>query len=180
MTLQGPTWSCLSCQSFLFLVSGKQVLCFPHLLLGESWTLTNLLRKGGTAQSNEVKLLCALFPLFSFCPCGNWQGWLFFSFLTLLSMFMHMWTSSEATTKTWQIKQPEWAMTSHILVAEGFQWEPWEPPGPVPVIVLKDGCKSFGRLHSQHNLYKVCTQPLVSSVVIQHLLQREGYFKSPC
>lgn len=63
MTLQGPTWSCLSCQSFLFLVSGKQVLCFPHLLLGESWTLTNLLRKGGTAQSNEVKLLCALFPL---------------------------------------------------------------------------------------------------------------------
>lgn len=104
MTLQGPACSCLSCQSFLFLMSGNHVLCY-HLLLGESQTLPNLKSMGRSMQSSEeVNMLCALVLSLFFLPSCRLAGMVNFSSQKLLPVFIDMRTSIEDTTNRWQIQ----------------------------------------------------------------------------
>lgn len=56
-------------------------------------------------QSNEeVNLLCTLFLSLFFLSLGRLIRLVIFPFLKLLSMFMDMRTSTEASTSTWQMQ----------------------------------------------------------------------------
>lgn len=104
MTLQGPACGCLSCQSFLFLMSGNHVLCY-YLLIGKSQTLPHLKSMSRSMQSREeVNLLCALVLYLFFLSPWKLAGMVNFSSQKLLPMFMDTRTSTEATTNTCQIQ----------------------------------------------------------------------------